>query len=147
MDDALKANHGEQSTAHSRASNQAEDNHPQQTAGVRAARLLQELTFLCSSHGVGRSGIGVKRKVVVAAASRSLRWRAIHGSRCPECTANRRQVSPTPPLSPRQGLVSSQLHGDYDQNYDMRYCVSRYRIFVILLKLRRDMSQKPELNS
>jgi hypothetical protein len=62
VDDALKANHREQTAAHCGACNQAEDNHPQQAARVAAARLLQELALLCSSHG-GKRGGGLKEGV------------------------------------------------------------------------------------
>lgn len=50
VDDALEADHREQSAAHSCARNQAEDDDSKQASSIAAARLLQELTFLCSSH-------------------------------------------------------------------------------------------------
>jgi hypothetical protein len=54
VDDALKANHREQTAAHCGAGNEAEDNDSEQAPRVGAARLLQELAFLCSSHGAKR---------------------------------------------------------------------------------------------
>lgn len=55
VDDALKANHREQTAAHSCACNQAENDYPKQASSISATRLLQELAFLCSSHGGKRS--------------------------------------------------------------------------------------------
>jgi hypothetical protein len=54
VDDALKANHREQTAAHSGAGNQAENNDSEQAPRIWAARLLQELAFLCSSHVANR---------------------------------------------------------------------------------------------
>jgi hypothetical protein len=61
VDDALKANHREQTTAHSGARNQAQDDDTEQAAGIGAARLLQERAFLCSSHGEKKEG-GLKER-------------------------------------------------------------------------------------
>lgn len=64
MDDALKANHREQTAADGGARDQNEDNNSEQAASVGPARLLQELALLCSSHG-GKRRVIAKRKVVV----------------------------------------------------------------------------------
>jgi hypothetical protein len=56
VDDALKANHREQTAAHRGAGNEAEDDDSEQAPRVGAARLLQELAFLCSSH-VAKRGV------------------------------------------------------------------------------------------
>ena len=64
VDDALKANHREQTAADGGARDQNEDNDSEQAASVWAARLLQELALLCSSH-VGKRRMIAKRTVVV----------------------------------------------------------------------------------
>lgn len=50
VNDALKADHGEQTTAHSCTCDQAQDNNSKQTSSVPARGLLEELSFLCGGH-------------------------------------------------------------------------------------------------
>lgn len=88
VDDALKANHREQTAAHSCARNQNEDNYSKQASSIWAARLLQELAFLCSSHGEKKVDNEKEGVVARKAASRSS-WRAIM-LQVSSRTANRR---------------------------------------------------------
>jgi hypothetical protein len=72
VDDALEADDGEQTAAHSCARDQAQDDDPEQASSIGAGDLLQEGVSLCSSH-VDERGGGSGKVVAVArkAASRS----------------------------------------------------------------------------
>ena len=50
VNDALEADHGEQTAAHSCACNQAQDDDSKQASSVPARGLLEELPFLCGGH-------------------------------------------------------------------------------------------------
>lgn len=54
VNDALKANHREQTAAHGRTRNQAQDNHSQQASSVSASRLLEELPVIYGGSHVCR---------------------------------------------------------------------------------------------
>jgi hypothetical protein len=56
VDDALEADHREQTAAHGGTRDQAQDDDAQQAPRVGARRLLQETAFLCSSHVEEKKG-------------------------------------------------------------------------------------------
>jgi hypothetical protein len=61
MNDALKADHGEQSTGYGGARNEGEDDDPQQATSAATRGLLEELVALSCGSDHGWSGIA-KRK-------------------------------------------------------------------------------------
>ena len=54
MDDALKADYGEQTTAYGGGSDEAQDNHPEQASCVAAGRLLEQLPVIYGGSHVCR---------------------------------------------------------------------------------------------
>lgn len=58
MDDALKADYGEQTTAYGGGSDEAQDNYSEQASSVAASRLLEKLPVIYGGSHVCRRSKG-----------------------------------------------------------------------------------------
>ena len=54
MDDALKADYGEQTTAYGGGSDEAQDNNPEQASSIAAGRMLEQLPVIYGGSHVCR---------------------------------------------------------------------------------------------
>lgn len=97
MDDALEADDGEQTAAHSGARNETQDDYAKQAPRVPAGGLLQELPFLDGSHGE-KQKLWEERRVSLVRPRHGAFSRAIMSTRCG--TDHRRFISPTFAHSP-----------------------------------------------
>jgi hypothetical protein len=115
VDDALEANHREQTAAHSSARDEAQDDYPKQASSTAASCLLQELPVVCGGSHVCRELGKKKGGVARVAASRSFRRAMVHEHTLrlhvlallkADTHAHPRTIPATPSLS-RSGSVAS----------------------------------------
>lgn len=112
VDDALEADHREQTAAHCGARNQAQDDYSKQSSRTPASGLFQELPLLCGSH-VERKVVKKRNVVAREAVSRSFSIASIMSTRFQ--LQHRRLVSPTRAAAPHPCTCAS--NSDKPSNY------------------------------